>query len=183
MPLNFSKISEHISFKYLQFIRRYFYSNKNVIKSLNDYKKNNLESIDYKLISEKFHVHFTEDESRYFKEDILTSKQILKDHVSGYEHKSSYICKLKNTRFFGSSGAIFYEGKLVEESIFNEKRSVKAKVIDSVFIKKIYKQGAYTSIMNLPWSENNLFHWNIDCLPRLLPITKNKRKKNTFYMQ
>ena len=95
MPLNFSKISEHISFKYLQFIRRYFYSNKNVIKSLNDYKKNNLESIDYKLISEKFHVHFTEDESRYFKEDILTSKQILKDHVSGYEHKSSYICKLK----------------------------------------------------------------------------------------
>ena len=64
-----------------------------------------------------------------------------------------------------------------------KKEVTKSKVIDSVFIKKIYKQGAYTSIMNLPWSENNLFHWNIDCLPRLLPITKNKRKKNTFYMQ
>ncbi|MEJ8802714.1 glycosyltransferase family 61 protein [Pontibacter sp. H249] len=108
------------------------------------------------------------EEERAFLEQSAESFNYSIDYSLGYRTKAQYLVHLRNVTFLGNSGAVVQEGKLVVESVFDVSRLAKSPAFKTpALLLPKYKSGLYTSVLHLPWAENNNYHWFFDCLPRL----------------
>ncbi|WP_210486294.1 glycosyltransferase family 61 protein [Rufibacter aurantiacus] len=109
------------------------------------------------------------------RECLIKTEQIYGVHYRyslKYFQKETFISCHKDVIFLGNSGAIVEErNAVVAESAFDELRLIKSpsfRMPSLMFGKN--KKGVYTSVIHLPWSKWNIYHWFIDCLPRFYSI-------------
>lgn len=144
-------------------LKRFYYIN--LVKS---YFFNSLDAIDYNIITPSYKIEFNKNERIFLDEKISCEKYMDKLETQ----REIFSCVLNNVKFYGMSGGISYENKAIVESFFSLNRLKKIICIDSLFYKHKYMKGTYTSIMHLEWAKKNIFHWIIDCLPRLYALTR-----------
>lgn len=96
------------------------------------------------------------------------------DYSRSYHQKEIFLSDHRNILFLGHSGAIVEKNNnVVAESAFDEIRLLKSPAFRlPAIMRSSTKKGVFTSILHLPWAEENIYHWFIDCLPRLLSIQK-----------
>jgi capsular polysaccharide biosynthesis protein len=113
-------------------------------------------------------VLFFNEEERSFLEQSAASFNYSLDYSLGYRQKEQYLVKLDDALILGNSGAVVQDGKVVVESVFDVSRLAKSPAFKTpALLVPTYKKGLYTSVLHLPWAENNNYHWFFDCLPRL----------------
>ncbi|GAB3197271.1 capsular polysaccharide biosynthesis protein [Pontibacter aydingkolensis] len=109
-----------------------------------------------------------DEEETVFLEQSAESFNYSIDYSLGYRTKAQYLVHLRDVEFLGNSGAVVLEDKLVVESVFDVSRLAKSPAFKTpALLLPKYKHGLYTSVLHLPWAENNNYHWFFDCLPRL----------------
>ncbi|MBC5992143.1 glycosyltransferase family 61 protein [Pontibacter cellulosilyticus] len=90
------------------------------------------------------------------------------DYSLGYRNKAQFLVHLRQVEILGNSGAVVQDGKILVESVFEVNRLAKSPAFKTpALLLSKYKKGLYTSVLHLPWAENNNYHWFFDCLPRL----------------
>ncbi|MFX1383817.1 MAG: glycosyltransferase 61 family protein [Promethearchaeota archaeon] len=163
--------------KYFFYLNKKKISKKNYISNIKNYFFDSLNKIKYKIITPVYEINFTEAERNFFKEKIIGVKDSSKLKVI----KEGFICIFKNVKFYGMSGGISYKNKVLIESVFDKSRFLHNIICpDSRILRYKYVEGLSTSIMHLNLAKNNLYHWIIDCLPRLYAITKYPETKINF---
>ncbi|MDX5437516.1 MAG: glycosyltransferase family 61 protein, partial [Pontibacter sp.] len=109
-----------------------------------------------------------DEKEREFLEQSAESFNYSIDYSLGYRTKAQYLVHLRDVTLLGNSGAVVQEGKVVVESVFDVSRLAKSPAFKTpALLLPKYKKGLYTSVLHLPWAENNNYHWFFDCLPRL----------------
>ncbi|WP_299824500.1 glycosyltransferase 61 family protein [uncultured Pontibacter sp.] len=109
-----------------------------------------------------------DDTERAFLEQSAESFNYSIDYSLGHRTKAQYLVHLRDVDFLGNSGAVVLDGKLVVESVFDVSRLAKTPAFKTpALLWPTNKSGLYTSVLHLPWAENNNYHWFFDCLPRL----------------
>lgn len=153
---------------FLSSIHRYKLKKGFYINRVKSYFFNQLDAIDYNIITPSYKIEFNETERIFLDENI--SCEIYMNKLG--TQREVFSCILNNIKFFGMSGGISYENKAIVESFFSFNRLKKTICVDSLLYKHKYMKGTYTSIMHLDWAKKNIFHWFIDCLPRLYALTR-----------
>src|SRR5690606_26465904 len=86
------------------------------------------------------------------------------------------LVRLPDVQVLGNSGAVVLEGKVVVESVGEVSRLAKSDAFKEVsMMLPASKKGRYTSVLHLPWADNNNFHWFFDCLPRLYLVLEHRQ--------
>ncbi|MBB6610433.1 glycosyltransferase family 61 protein [Pontibacter sp. Tf4] len=112
-------------------------------------------------------IYFNEQEQEFLEQSAASFNYSL-DYTLGYRIKPQFIVTLQDVTFLGNSGAIVQGGKVVVESVFDGSRLSKSPAFKTpAFMLSKTRPGLYTSVLHLPWAENNNYHWFFDCLPRL----------------
>ena len=178
--MNKTILSKKYEFLISNFYRKYllFLHNKNVLKKkyIYDVKKyfaNNLDEINYLIITPSFKISFNESDKKFLRENIQCSKTIKKNMNNGINRKEIYLCCFKNVKFFGYSGGIAYNNLPIIESTFGINRFKKSITVDSAILKHRNMKGVYTSIMRY-FDGINYYHWLIENVPRLYGICNLK---------
>ncbi len=158
--------------KYLLYLNKKQINRGNLIFSIKNYFANELSEINYQNITPKITINLSNEE----KEMIQDYEVLKKLYPEPHYQNEVFTCQLKNVKFSGISGGIIYKNKIIVESLRELIRLKQVSVVDSVLLKHKNKKGTFTSIMFLPWSYINIYHWNIECVPRLYALTKIKEK-------
>ena len=153
---------------FLSSIHRYKLKRRYYISRVKSYFFNSLDAIDYNVITPSYKIEFNETERIFLDENI--SCEIYMNKLG--TQREVFSCILNNVKFYGMSGGISYENKAIVESFFSLNRLKKTTCVDNLLYKHKYMKGTYTSIMHLEWAKKNIFHWFIDCLPRLYALTR-----------
>ncbi|PVY39070.1 glycosyltransferase family 61 protein [Pontibacter virosus] len=114
------------------------------------------------------------DAEKTFLEDSARSFNYAIDYSLGYRQKEQYLIRLQEVEALGNSGAVVLDGKVVVESVGEVSRLAKSdafKELSLLLPKK--RSGRYTSVLYLPWADNNNYHWFFDCLPRLYLVLEH----------
>jgi len=113
-------------------------------------------------------VLFFNEEERSFLEKSAASFNYSLDYSLGYRQKELYLVSLNKAVILGNSGAVVQDVNIIVESVFDVSRLAKSPAFKiPALLLSSYKKGLYTSVLHLPWAENNNYHWFFDCLPRL----------------
>ena len=178
--VNKTILSKKYEFLISNFYRKYllFLHNKNILKKkyISDVEKyfaDNLEEINYLIITPSFKISFDDSDKKFLKENIQCSKKIKMNINNGINRREIYICCIKNIKFFGSSGGIAYNNLPIIESTFGINRFKRSITVDSAILKHRNMKGVYTSIMHY-FDGINYYHWLIENIPRLYGILKLK---------
>ena len=118
-----------------------------------------------------------DDAEKAFLEDSARSFNYAIDYSLGYRQKELYLVRLPEVEVLGNAGALVLDGKIVVESVGEVSRLAKSDAFKEVLLllpKR--KVGRYTSVLYLPWANNNNFHWFFDCLPRLYLVLENTQE-------
>jgi capsular polysaccharide biosynthesis protein len=120
-----------------------------------------------RTLAESYVLHFDETETAFL-EDSARSFNYAIDYSLGYRQKEQYLVRLKAVGILGNAGAVVLDGKVVVESVGELSRLAKSDAFKEVsLLLPKSKKGLYTSVLFLPWADNNNYHWFFDCLPRL----------------
>jgi hypothetical protein len=112
-------------------------------------------------------LQFDRDETDFLEQSAASFNYSI-DYSLGFRTKEQFIVRLQEVDFLGNSGAVVLNGKIVVESVFDVSRLAKSPAFKTPALLLLkYKKGLYTSVLHLPWAENNNYHWFFDCLPRL----------------
>lgn len=121
-------------------------------------------------------VTFDEAETAFLEQSAASFNYSI-DYSLGYRQKEQYLVRLKDVGFLGNSGAVVLDGKVVVESVFDGSRLAKSPAFKApALLFPRYKRRLYTSVLHLPWAENNNYHWFFDCLPRLYFVLQTVRE-------
>lgn len=150
---------------------------------------NILDEIKYLSITPKFFIKFSkeemiflksvnEDSSRFYTErNSILLKRYINPKISRKFNfqREIFFCMFKNIKFYGDTGFLVFNSKLVLESSYNIFRyCLRSMHFQGLHVKRKIK-GVYTSIMY--WDYNNYYHFLIDNLPRLYAISKIKESE------
>ena len=95
------------------------------------------------------------------------------DFTHGFIQRETFIAHLTDIEFLGNTGAVQKDLRIIAESCFDIYRlSVSKSYRNISLLRKKNKKGTYTSILHLSYARRNIYHWTIDCLPRLYNINK-----------
>ncbi|PKV62714.1 glycosyltransferase family 61 protein [Pontibacter ramchanderi] len=120
--------------------------------------------------------HFNEAE-KAFLEDSARSFNYVIDYSLGYRQKEQFLVRLPEVEVLGNTGAVVLNGKVVMESVGEVSRLAKSDAFKEVsLLLPKRKAGRYTSVLFLPWADNNNYHWFFDCLPRLYLVLENTQE-------
>jgi capsular polysaccharide biosynthesis protein len=115
-----------------------------------------------------------EDAGKAFLEESARSFNYTIDYSLGYRQKEQFLVRLQHVDVLGNSGAVVLDGKVVVESVGEVSRLAKSDAFKEVSLLLPQKRsGRYTSVLFLPWADNNNFHWFFDCLPRLFLVLEH----------
>jgi len=153
---------------FLASIHRYKLKRGYYINRVKSYFFNSLDAMEYNIITPSYKIEFNDKERIFLDEKVYCERDLNKLETQ----REVFSCILNNVKFYGMSGGISYENKAIVESFFNLNRLKDSICIDSFIFKHRYMKGIYSSIMHLDWAKKNIFHWLIDCLPRLYAITR-----------
>jgi hypothetical protein len=138
---------------------------------------------DKKLLAPGFVVQFDETETAFL-EDSARSFNYAIDYSLGYRQKEQYLIRLQDVEVLGNSGALVLDGKVVVESVGEVSRLAKSDAFKEVsLLLPKQKKGRYTSVLHLPWADQNNYHWFFDCLPRLYPVLENTQEPIKIIMR
>ena len=168
--------------RYFSYLQDRMIRKENYIISIKSKFLENLEEIEYKVLTPRYRIKFEEKEKEFLK---LLESSYIKEHPSFKIRwvtcpppeeipklswqREIYTCALKNIKFFGRSGGFSLNNKTFVESTSTLARLRSVHTVDNVFLKHKKMKGVYTSIMHYFGSYNH-FHWLIDNLPRLYGI-------------
>ncbi|WP_299990621.1 glycosyltransferase family 61 protein [uncultured Pontibacter sp.] len=128
------------------------------------------------VLTPSYVLDFNEAE-RAFLEDSARSFNYAIDYSLGYRQKEQYLIRLQDVEVLGNSGAVVLDGKVVVESVGEVSRLAKSDAFKEVSLLLPKKQsGRYTSVLHLPWADNNNYHWFFDCLPRLYLVLESTKE-------
>ncbi len=123
-----------------------------------------------KLISPQ-KIQFTNIELEYLNENIACSKIIKKNKDRGYTQREIFLCKFQNIKFFGHTGVLAINDKLLLETACTLTRlSTIANSVDNIFFKHRKMKGIYTSIIHI--YHYVYYHYLIESIPRFYGISK-----------
>ncbi|WP_299701094.1 glycosyltransferase family 61 protein [uncultured Pontibacter sp.] len=135
------------------------------------------------LLSPGFVVQFDETE-KAFLEDSARSFNYAIDYSLGYRQKEQYLIQLQEVEVLGNSGAVVLDGKVVVESVGEVSRLAKSDAFKEVsLLLPKQKRGLYTSVLHLPWADQNNYHWFFDCLPRLYLVLEHMQEPIKIIMR
>ena len=101
--------------KYLNYLHKRRLRSKNYILNLRNL---DLKKVKYKQISPGYKIDFTENEKEF-----ASKINILKEDFQKVNYqKEVFTCCMHNVKYYGISGGISYNSKIVVESMFNKKR-------------------------------------------------------------
>lgn len=90
------------------------------------------------------------------------------DYSSCAVGEGSYFANLPEVTIQGDTGGIVYRDRLVIESLLHIKKCARSSGYRRKRTRRrVRKEGRYTSIFFLPEAIDNIYHWLVDCLPRL----------------
>ncbi|SIT76260.1 glycosyltransferase family 61 protein [Pontibacter indicus] len=128
------------------------------------------------LLSQTCVLDFNADE-KAFLEDSASSFNYAIDYSLGYRQKEQYLVRLQDVELLGNSGALVLDGNVVVESVGEVSRLAKSDAFKEVsLLLPKRKAGRYTSVLFLPWADNNNYHWFFDCLPRLYLVLEHTQE-------
>lgn len=135
-------------------------------------------------LTEEYELEFTEEEKAFLKICAASYNYCESDFALGHRQKELSIYKLKNVTFFSNTGAIMLDHKLIVESALSVDRLTQTKAFRdfSVLLPLSFRVGNYTTIQHSHWADNNVYHWFIDCFPRLYIITNAIKEPTTVLM-
>ncbi len=162
---------------YLLFLHRKMISKKKYISNIKSYFIKSLDEINYSILTSSYKIHFNESERKFLRESISCSKIIKQSIYNGFNQREIFICKLNDVKLFGISGGVSYHNKVIAESFSNVGRLKRSICVDSIIFKHKHLKGTFSSIIHLNWAKKNIFHWLIECLPRLYALTKLNESK------
>ena len=132
-----------------------------------------LHHADKQVLSPSYVLDF-DDAEVMFLEDSARSFNYAIDYSRGYRQKEQYLVRLQHVEVLGNAGAIVLDGKIVVESVGEVSRLAKSDAFKEVsLLLPKWKQGRYTSVLLLPWADNNNYHWFFDCLSRLYLVLEH----------
>lgn len=118
-----------------------------------------------------------DEEEKAFLEDSARSFNYAIDYSLGYRQKEQYLIRLQDVEVIGNSGAVVLDGKVVVESVGEVSRLAKSDAFKEVsLLLPKQKKGRYSSVLFLPWADNNNYHWFFDCLPRLYLVLEHTKE-------
>lgn len=124
------------------------------------------------------------DTEQAFLEASAASFNYAIDYSLGYRQKEQYVVRLKEVQVLGNSGAVVLDGKVVVESVGEVSRLAKSEAFKEVsFLLPKRKSGRYTSVLHLPWANQNNYHWFFDCLPRLYLVLETAHEPIRIIMR
>ncbi|MDT0677447.1 glycosyltransferase family 61 protein [Autumnicola musiva] len=96
------------------------------------------------------------------------------DFTNGYKQRDTFIVPLSDVNLLGNTGAVVKDLRIIGESMFDLGRLNNSKSFKNLHRLKTRKKktGVYTSIMHPSFANKNIYHWIVDCLPRLYSISK-----------
>jgi capsular polysaccharide biosynthesis protein len=128
-------------------------------------------------------VPFDETE-KAFLENSAHSFNYTIDYSLGYRQKEQYLIRLQEVEVLGNSGALVLDGKVVVESVGEVSRLAKSDAFKEVsLLLPKQKKGLYTSVLHLPWADQNNYHWFFDCLSRLYLVLEQEQRPIKIIMR
>ncbi len=165
--------------RFFDILQKWILHRGKYILSIKEFFKNQLDQISYKIIFPSMHISYTEKELDFFSKidwTIFAGRRETKFK----EFPEVFSCVLNNIKFFGISGGIGIKDQVLAESVRGKGGLPEILYGDHVLLPHNKKKGLYTSIMLLDWSRSNIYHWLIDCVPRLMAITQIGNTKIKF---
>ncbi|MFX1392245.1 MAG: DUF563 domain-containing protein [Promethearchaeota archaeon] len=159
------------------------------ISNIKQYFSNNLEEINYLAITPKFFIKFSKEEMNFLGsanqdsirnfteiQSIILKKYINPEISIKFNfQREVFLCMFKNIKFYGDTGFLVLNKKVLIESAYNPFRYCMPRMDFQGFHIKRKIKGVHTSIMY--WDYDNYYHFFIDNLPRLYAILKIKEPK------
>lgn len=134
-------------------------------------------------LSPSYVLHFDEQETAFLEQSAASFNYAI-DYSLGYRQKEEYLVWLQEAEILGNSGAVALEGKLVVESVLEVSRLAKSNAFKTPdLLLPSHKKGVYTSVLHLPWADNNNYHWFFDCLPRLYLVLETVKEPIQIIMR
>lgn len=128
-------------------------------------------------------LHFDEAEKTFLGESARSFNYAI-DYSLGYRQKELYLVRLPQATVLGNSGAVVLGGKVVVESVGEVGRLAKSGAFKEVsLLLPKRKAGRYSSVLFLPWADQNNFHWFFDCLARLYLVLETEREPINIIMR
>jgi hypothetical protein len=102
------------------------------------------------------------------------------DYTYLMRQRETFNTSLSDALLLGNTGALVHEDKIVIESMLDAKKCLRSPSYrKEQSLNTKYKTGTYSSIFYLPEAKN-LYHWLIECIPRLFVLTKHKKDNITI---
>ena len=103
------------------------------------------------------------------------------DYAAGAVQEAAYFIVLSDALLQGDTGAIVHRDELIAESLLHLKKSARAPGYRTPRSRSLVrKRGRHASIYYLPEGSGNLYHWLVDCLPRLRLLTSLPDRRLTL---
>lgn len=134
--------------------------------------------LDKITLSSSKYLNLTENELSFLKLCFASEYNNQPDYTIGYFVPENFACHYKNVALYGDSGGVSVNNKLIVESFHSQK-----KMFQSNSYRKKYNKidceltELTTSIFHQYSMNNNIFHWYIECLPRLYLLKKLEIEK------
>jgi hypothetical protein len=124
-------------------------------------------------LTSEYKIEFTPEEKVFLKACAASYNYFDSDFALGLRQKEISIYKLEHVTFFSHTGIIMMDLKLIVESGLSVDRLTQTKAYRdfSLMIPRYFEEATYTTIQHSHWADNNVYHWFVDCLPRLYIIT------------
>lgn len=124
---------------------------------------------DRKIIKDGHFLDLNASDINFLKNCISSEFYNQCDYSTSYFQPPIFYTNIDSAILFGNCGGVMIKDSLLVESFFSQKKMFKSKAYRSNinFKEEIKNQGIYTSIFHQYSLNNNIFHWYIECLPRL----------------
>ncbi len=122
-----------------------------------------------KIIKDGYFLDLNNSDIDFLKKCISSEFYNQCDYSSSYFQPPIFITNVDSAVLFGNCGGVMIKDRLLVESFFSQKKMFKSKAYRSIenFKEESKNEGSYTSIFHQYSLNNNIFHWYIECLPRL----------------
>lgn len=135
------------------------------------------------VLASGYVVQFDEKEKAFLEASARSFNYAI-DYSLGYRQKEQYLIRVQEVEVLGNSGAMVLDGKVVVESVGEVSRLAKSDAFKEVsLLLPKQKQGLYTSVLHLPWADQNNYHWFFDCLPRLYLVLEHEQRPIKIIMR
>lgn len=119
-------------------------------------------------VSNPYFIDLSLEEKNFLKRSIITEYYNVPDYSLSYVQPELFYAYLECPTLLGNTGALVKDEKLLVESLYYHKKCFRSDAYRKAKIfRHSFKKGLYTSIFYQFSMNHNIFHWYLECLPRL----------------